>query len=120
MMTPTECITRELISIGIADERDIALRLWTMHLVESGIPPEVLDRHGDCIGIMLNANYHTHAGIEFHSDGMALTLSFDQLYDCFIPWASVCSVTLVISTSPPEIEAPVEPVERTAPKLELV
>jgi hypothetical protein len=72
---------------------DFAFLAETTQLVDSGIPPGVLEAHeGRRMIIRLVAAYHRHNNPRYDDDGVTLTLSFDALHECRFPWTSVVEV----------------------------
>lgn len=72
-------------------------------LDDSGVPPHVLQDYRDRgrdLPIRLDASYHRYYDPRYDTDGITLTLGFDQLYECRFPWHAVKQVTLF--PEPPE------------------
>ena len=83
-------------------------------LTESGIPETVLKQWPEEIVLKLDAAYHRHHEPQFTPDGVNLTISFDSLCRCFLPWSSIVKVVFFIE--PPEpAEAPTPEPEPSAP-----
>lgn len=60
-------------------------------LADSGVPEHVLKQHEGRpeLVISLDAAHHRNNDPRIGEEGITLTLSFDQLYDCTFPWSSV-------------------------------
>ena len=95
-------------------------------LEESGVPGHVLKQYtGRELPIKLDAAYHSYNAPRYHPDGITLTLSFDQLYECTFPWKAVKQFILFpaapeapLAPEPPEQEP--EPAPQRVPHLRLV
>ncbi len=85
----------------------------TEQLADSGVPASVLAQHSPSgqLPIRLEAAYHTYNEPRYGADGITLTLSFDALYDCTFPWASIRQI--ILFPEPPEAPADIE--EEPAP-----
>lgn len=80
-------------------------------LADSGVPAKVLDqfRNGN-VGIKLDALHHHDNAPQYDDDGITLTLSFDRIYVCRFPWASIQQVTFFpMRPEPPVQEEPKKP-----------
>jgi len=84
--------SQQLIRLGYALGCDFLLRAQTADLEDSGIPSHVLAQFKPLIPIQLDAEYHRYHKAQFHHLGLEITLSFDALYTCFFPWASIQQV----------------------------
>ena len=94
--------------LGFALGVDFLFVARTELLGESGIPKSVLEQWPEEIVLKLDAAYHRHNAPQFSPEGVSLNLSFDTLYSCFLPWASIQKVVF-------NLEAP-EPFEGSDPE----
>ena len=78
----------------------------TDQLGESGVPPDVLARFPERLVLRLDAAYHRHNAPRFDTHGVTLTLSFDALHTCTLPWASIQQVILDLVPPPPSAPEP--------------
>jgi transcriptional regulator with XRE-family HTH domain len=79
-------------------------------LVESGIPAKVLDNWPEELVLKLDAAFHRHNEPRFTPQGVGLRLSFDSLYDCFLPWSAITKVIFQLEVPVPEpLEEPPPP-----------
>ncbi len=77
-------------------------------LEDSGVPGHVLAQYeGQELPIKLDAAYHSYNEPRYHDDRIHLTLSFDQLYECTFPYASI--KRFVLFPVPPEVVVPPDP-----------
>lgn len=113
----------QLFRVAFALGCDLLFTAETAMLTESGVPPYVLAQYREGqLPIELDAQFHGHNAPRYDADGITLTLSFDALYECRFPWASIRR--MIFSPVPPEAEegsppeAPPEPKGR--PRLRLV
>jgi transcriptional regulator with XRE-family HTH domain len=100
-------------SLGV----DFLLVADASQLSESGIPGKVLEQWPEEIVLKLDAAYHHHNAPRFTPEGVALKLSFDDLYDCFLPWSAIKKVIFHLETPEPEQEDKTPP---SGPGLRLV
>jgi transcriptional regulator with XRE-family HTH domain len=112
----------QLFKVAFALGCDLLFTAEAALLQESGIPAYVLQQYRDAqIPVELDAAFHGHNAPRYDETGVTLTLSFDALYDCRFPWASIRR--MVFSPTVPEpVEAPApepEPV-KGRPRLRLV
>jgi transcriptional regulator with XRE-family HTH domain len=107
---------RQLFEIGFLLGVDFLFLARTSDLVDSNVPQNVLDQHGNRdLPIKLDAAYHQHNKPRYEPDGITLTLSFDALYECRFPWRAIHKV--IFLPMPPEAPVEEEPeVEPPAPK----
>lgn len=111
---------RQLFEVGFALQCDFLFLAHTGQLDDSGLPKDVLGRYaGREIPIKLDAMYHGHNQPRFEDDAITLTLSFDALYECRFPWASVRQVVFFPRRVEPKRADPPEP-PKNRPKLRLV
>ncbi len=80
---------------------DFALVADSSQLQDSGIPASVLERFPEQLVLKLDAAYHRHNHPRFDAHGITLTLSFDALRTCTVPWAAVLQVVLDLVPPPP-------------------
>ncbi len=85
----------------------------------SGVPDYVLSqyqRHGELV-LQIDAAHHGDSNPRIGDDDVVLTLSFDDLYDCTIPWSAIVRVAFEVEPDePPESDEPSDDV----PHLRLV
>ena len=93
----------QLISMGFALGCNMLLLCQTSLLEGSNIPKAVLERFKPRIPIQLEAQYHPYNKPQYYPEGLELRLSFDALYTCFFPWASIEQVSFF-----PQYDAPSE------------
>lgn len=106
---------RQLFEVAFALGCDFLFLIQTKDLVDSGVPKAVLDRYGDRdLPIKLDAAYHGYNNPRYDDAGIALTLSFDSLYECRFPWTSIHQ--FVFYPAPPAPPPPEEPEEEEPPK----
>lgn len=112
---------RQLIQAGFTLGCDFGLVLDTSKLVGSGIPASVLERYqGGPMRIQLDAMYHQYNDPSYDDEALTVTLSFDALYSCKLPWDSIGQIIFVpIPPSETRGEDPEEPKDQR-PKLRLV
>lgn len=89
-----------------------------------GGPESVLDRYRDqALPVGLDAAYHPHMQPVFGPAGLEVTLSFDRLYRCLIPWHAIGKVIFTpLPVDPPEAveEEPEDDAGPGRPHLRLV
>jgi transcriptional regulator with XRE-family HTH domain len=85
----------QILRLGFALGCDIHVVLQSDRLDECGLPSATLDQFPDLLPIKLDAAYHHHNDPRFFPDGVQLTLSFDSLYTCTIPWEAFEQLTLI-------------------------
>ena len=79
-------------------------------LAESGIPSTVLENWPEELVLKLDAAFHRHNEPRFTPQGVGLRLSFDSLYDCFLPWSAITKVVFQLEAPVPEpLEEPPSP-----------
>jgi hypothetical protein len=99
----------QMLQLGLALGVDIFLTLHAAQLNESGIPRMVLSRNPEELHLRLDAAYHRHHNPTFLPTGLQVTLSFDALYTCLLPWAAFARVTLFPLPPDPPAAPPTEP-----------
>jgi antitoxin component HigA of HigAB toxin-antitoxin module len=93
----------QILQLGFGIGCDIHMVLDATQLVGSGVPTATLDRFKERLPLHLEAAYHRHHDPQFLPDGIQVTLSFDSLYTCVLPWAAFQQVTLFpLAPEPPE------------------
>lgn len=93
----------------------------TAELAESGLPQPVLAQYEDRdLPIRLDAGYHKYNNPRYAADGVTLTLSFDALYDCKIPWTAIHQVVFFPAIHEPNDEDVADPSTTPRPALRLV
>lgn len=99
------------LQLGFGLGTDMFLSLQTSGLSESGVPQHVLKRYPEELAIRLDAAYHRHYDPRFLPEGLQITLSFDQLYTCMLPWSAFLRVTIfpLPPETPPEEPPDSEP-----------
>jgi transcriptional regulator with XRE-family HTH domain len=85
----------QILRLGFALGCDIHVVLQSDRLDECGLPSATLEQFPDLLPIKLDAAYHHHNDPRFFPDGAQLTLSFDALYTCTIPWEAFEQLTLI-------------------------
>jgi transcriptional regulator with XRE-family HTH domain len=85
----------QIIRLGFALGCDIHVVLQSDRLDECGLPASTLEQFPDLLPIKLDAAYHHHNDPRFFPDGVQLSLSFDALYTCTIPWEAFEQLTLI-------------------------
>jgi hypothetical protein len=88
-------------------------------LKESGIPDTVLANWPEELVLKLDAAFHRHNEPRFTPQGVGLRLSFDTLYDCFLPWSAITKVIFQLEAQAPAPQAEPQPPSR-GPGLRLV
>ena len=109
---------RQLLEVGFALGCTFYFVASVDALGASGVPQSILDHHRSAgqIVISLDAAYHRDNDPRFHDDGITLTLSFDGLYDCTFPWASIRRVMFDVEADEPVDDEP----DSSGPHLRLV
>jgi hypothetical protein len=106
----------QLFQVGFGLGCDFYFAAEVAQLGESGVPANVLEQVRDGnIGIRLDAVHHRDNAPQFEDETLTLTLSFDRLYTCRIPWTSIQQVVFF----PPRPEPPAQE-EPKKPHLRLV
>jgi len=103
-------------SLGI----DFMFVAETGQLAKSGIPQKVLDGWPEEIVLKLDAAYHRHNEPRFTPEGVGLKLSFDDLYDCFLPWSAIGKVVFHLETPEPGTDEDKPDQNGSGPRLRLV
>jgi len=85
----------QILRLGFALGCDIHVVLQSDRLEDCGLPATTLEQFPDLLPIKLDAAYHHHNDPRFFPDGVQLTLSFDALYTCTIPWEAFEQLTLI-------------------------
>ncbi len=102
--------TRALIQMAFALQCDFLILVETAQLEGSGVPVSVLQRYKDReLPIKLDAAYHQYNAPRYEDTAIALTLSFDALYECRFPWTAVKQVVFYPAPPPPPKEEPPPP-----------
>jgi transcriptional regulator with XRE-family HTH domain len=96
---------RELVRAGFAFGLDMFLHYAVAQIRESGVPESVLARFPDTLPIRLESRWHRHNRAEFREAELQVTLSFDALRTCTLPWSALRSVAFTL----PESDAPPPP-----------
>ena len=107
----------QMLTLGFGLGCDIHVVLDTSQLEGTGIPQPTLARFKERLPLHLEAAYHRHHDPRFLPEALQLTLSFDALYTCTIPWAAFQQITLFpLAPEPPEAPPPEpEPSEEPTP-----
>lgn len=116
------CQAERVLRLAFDQQIDVQLRLHEPSLEGWGGPDAVREAWaGKDLPIQLLATYHKFMEPAFTAEGFGVTLSFDRLYRCQLPWAAVRSITCV--PMPPKAaapEPPPAPEPRPRPTLRLV
>lgn len=97
----------QMLTLGFGLGCDIHVVLDTTKLEDTGVPPATIARFPERLPLHLEASYHRHHDPRFLPEALQLTLSFDALYTCTLPWAAFQQVTLFpLAPEPPEAPAP--------------
>ena len=108
---------RQLIEIAFGLGCDFLFLARITDLGSSGIPEAVLRRYENReIPIKLDAAYHSYNKPIYTDETLTLTLSFDSLYDCTFPWASIRQVIFSPVTPEAPAKKPEPPKDTTSPK----
>ena len=102
--------------LGFALGVDFLFVADTSLLQESGIPQSVLEQWPEEIVLKLDAAYHRHNAPHFSPEGVGLNLSFDTLYNCFLPWASIQKVVFHLEAPEPAVSPEPEPQSESSPR----
>lgn len=79
-------------------------------LEESGVPRHVLSEfRGRQLPIRLDAAYHAYNAPRYDEAGVTLSLSFDSVYECRFPWASIRGIFFQAPFATAAREEPPEP-----------
>ena len=104
----------QLVRVAFAMGCDFFLLIDTAQLVDSGVPAAVLAQYrGRDLPIKLDAAYHPYNQPRYSPADLTLTLSFDALYDCRLPWSAFKQV--IFFPLPPDPEPPATAEEAPAP-----
>lgn len=118
------CQAETLIRMAFDQGIDLHLRFIEAQLGDWGGPDSAREPWvGKDMPIQLVAQYHRYMAPELDDQGLHVTLSFDGLYRCTFPWASVRVVTFVPLLPPPlapDNPPPTEPPRSGRPTLRLV
>ena len=102
----------QLFRVGFALGCDFLFLAKTTEIMESGVPKHVLKSYaGREFPVKLEAAYHKYNEPKYSPEGITLTLSFDQLYECTFPWTSLKQFVLYPLDTPPQ-----EPQDEPEPK----
>ncbi|MEC8422334.1 MAG: helix-turn-helix transcriptional regulator [Myxococcota bacterium] len=97
----------QMLMLGFGLGCDIHVVLDGSQLEGTGIPTATLERFPERLPLHLEAAYHRHHDPRFLPESIQLTLSFDALYTCSLPWAAFQQVTLFpLPPEPPEAPEP--------------
>ena len=100
----------QMLTLGFGLGCDIHIVLESKLLAGSGIPETTLSKFSDRLPLRFEAAFHHHHNPQFGEDGLQVTLSFDALYTCVLPWGSFQQVTLFpLAPEPPEAPTPEPP-----------
>ena len=95
----------QLVRIAFAMGCDFFLLIDSAQLAGSGVPDAVLAQYRSRdLPIKLDAAYHPYNQPRYSPADLTLTLSFDALYDCRIPWSAFKQV--IFFPLPPDPELP--------------
>ena len=101
---------KTLFEMGFALGCDFLFLCRTDELGDSGLPAATLKQFaGRDLPIKLEALYHRYNEPQFTDEAITLVLSFDALYTCTFPWASIHQV--IFYPAAPELPEPSEEVE---------
>jgi hypothetical protein len=99
----------QLVRAGFDLGCDFMFLVRSADLADSGVPKAVLSRYeGRELPIRLDAAYHAYNKPVYTEEGLTLTLSFDALYDCHLPWTAFRQV-IFFPVVPEPVEEPAEP-----------
>lgn len=110
----------QLVRAGFALGCDFQLVADTPQLGASGVPKAVLERHARELVLKFDAAYHSYNAPRYTDAAVTVTLSFDALYDCTLPFTAIKQVTFwpaAPETVKPEAREPEKP---RGPHLRLV
>jgi transcriptional regulator with XRE-family HTH domain len=93
---------------------DIFCLFDSTKIEESGIPVSVRSQYPENLPLRLEAVYHHQNQPVFKPSGLQLSLSFDSLYSCLLPWSAFLQITLFPLPWDPLEDAPEE--QRSAPQ----
>jgi len=106
----------QMLTLGFGLGCDIHVVLDGTMLEGTGVPVATIERFGERLPLHLEAAYHRHHDPQFLPESLQLTLSFDALYTCTLPWAAFQQVTLFpLAPEPPEAPEPEPEPEQDAP-----
>ena len=97
---PNGNATMQLVRMGFELGTTIFLLLDSSQLTLSGIPSATLDHFKPKLPIRLDPEFHHYNEPRFRKGGLELKLSFDQVYDCFLPWSAFEQVTFYVDEEP--------------------
>ncbi len=112
-------LPRQIVEQGIALGVDLYFVLDTNELGGSSIPREVLKANPEQLRLRMEARWYAQNKFQFLEEELSVTLSFDRLYPCAIPWSAFRTVTFILPAEPP---APpkLESIKPAAPFLRVV
>ena len=111
----------QLFQVGVALGCDFMILADASKLGGTGVPEYIQERYkGRELPVRLDAAYHQHINPRYERDHVCLSLGFDALYECRIPWEAIQRIMFFPATwESPEEEAP-PPEPKKAPFLRLV
>ena len=117
---------RQLFEMGFALGCNFLFSAEVERLGDSGIPDHVLDQHRDRgeVVLSLDAAHHRNNDPRITDTEITLTLSFDSLYDCTLPWSAIRRVVFDVEVDEDDDDGsdtpePPEP-DKKGPHLRLV
>lgn len=115
-------LPRQVLKLGFALEVDMFVEFDVHRLAESGVPKDVLASYPKVLPISLPARYHRHNQPVFADDAFSCVLSFDRLYTCTFPWASIVEVRarFAVEAAAPAPAPKPEPPRPAGPHLRVV
>lgn len=107
LIDPYGVAGEQAIRLGFAMGCDFTFLALTEQLADSGIPDSVLNdpRFGSLLPIRLEAAYHVHNAPVYEARTLMLTLSFDTIRSCVLPWSSIVEVRYHVEPPEPSDEA---------------
>jgi len=105
----------QMLTLGFGLGCDIHIVLDSTQLDGTGVPAATLARYKERLPLHLEAAYHRHHDPRFLPEALQLTLSFDALYTCTIPWSAFQQVTLFPLAPEPPAAPPPEPEDEPQP-----
>ena len=97
---PNGNATMQLVRMGFELGSTIFMLLDSSQLSLSGIPSATLNHFKPKFPIRLDPEFHHYNEPRYSKSGLALKLSFDQVYDCFLPWSAFEQVTFYVDEDP--------------------
>lgn len=99
----------QMLTLGFGLGCDIHVVLDSTQLEGTGVPAATLARYTERLPLHLEAAYHRHHDPRFLPEALQLTLSFDALYTCTLPWSAFQQITLFPLAPEPPVAPPPEP-----------